>query len=318
MALPLPNICSGLNGPSISKPSIIVILAIIFFAHTQFRETHAADQPTGSLSQRLEGIFSDGDISAALTPSGGTVPKCEPPQIDMLPLRGGRAEVRVKSECRKYETVQFIYANFAFFRKLNEFGETTFNLDCFAGDGVPLGIVFADGSRENMPIVARDLDRISKVAVIWSAPVNLDLHAFEYSAMPQSPDHVWEGATGTSENALGKISASGRGHGFLSSSSDGTEEGTKIEVYTFFHHRRQTRGVINMALDYESRARDKRSTDTCGTGLYSEVEYEAILLEPDKSAKRLHSRFSPLSCGKRLSGIDRLNHKAVPEIVIRN
>lgn len=256
--------------------------------------------------------------SASLTPAQGLVPACPPPAFELTPISAGRARIVIQSECRRFETVRLRYANAEFIRAFDETGTLDFVLDCFAGDNIPATAEFEDGTTASETVRALDLDRMTKIAVLWSAPVNLDLHAFEYSALPESPDHVWAGAQRTEQDALRAVADTKRGHGFLSTSSTGEENGSKVEVYSFFHSPDQKRGVINMALDYESRSRSQRNIDTCGSGLYSELEFEAIKLEQNQSADRMFRKFLPLNCAMTLSGIDRLNHKTVPEIVIRN
>lgn len=259
------------------------------------------------------------NIPAALTPAQGQLPRCEDkPKFEVIAKSAGRSEIEIQSRCRRFEPVKLTYADVGFVRVLDENGQLKFSLDCFAGDQIPVTAEFSDGTTIAQPVRTLDLDIVTKITVIWSAPVNLDLHAFEYSALPGSPDHIWAGAprTETAARALANTPPN-RGHGFLSMSSNGREPGAKVEVYTFFRNGEQKRGVISMALDYESRARDQRNPDTCGTGLYSELEYEAILLDRNRAPERMFRKFLPLDCSKKLSGINRLNHKTVPEIVIR-
>jgi hypothetical protein len=256
--------------------------------------------------------------TAALTQAQGPVPSCPTERIELTPLSAGRSQIAIQSDCRKSEPVRIQYAGAEFVARIDQNGRLLFVLDCFAGDAPEISFIFADGTQDRKRAVALDLDRVTKLAVIWTAPVNLDLHAFEYSALPQSPDHIWSGAPLTENDARLKIGRTKRGHGYLSSASDGTGPGSKLEVYTLFHAPREPRGVISMALDYESRARPEHSPDTCGTGLYAELEYEAILLERQKPPVRLFRKFSSLDCEAKLSGIDRLNHKTVPEIIIKN
>jgi hypothetical protein len=154
--------------------------------------------------------------------------------------------------------------------------------------------------------------------VAWSAPVNLDLHAFEYSALPGSPGHVWQGAPSSADEAKSLMAQDKRGHGFISTASSGKEQGAKLEVYTFWQEPSQNAGVINMALDYESRASARGEAETCGTGLYSDLDYEAIILDRNRPAKRTFAKFASLDCAVKLTGTDRYSHQAVPEITIRN
>jgi hypothetical protein len=258
------------------------------------------------------------DASAALTPAGETIPACAAPRISIVPMRAGRAELVIDSDCRRFQSVRIRYASMEFVRTVDENGRLDFILDCIAGDAAPVEFVFADGSHVAKKLTTLDLDKVTKVAVIWSAPVNLDLHAFEYAAAPQSPGHIWRGSPSSESDAAKIIAAEKRGHGFMTVTSTGKENGTKLEVYTFWHQPGQKNGVINMALDYESRANGPRDMETCGSGLYSDLEYEAVLLDRNRPAKRFFAKFASLDCSKQLSGLDRYNHKSVPEIFIKN
>lgn len=243
---------------------------------------------------------------------------CPAPQIAIMPMSAGRSAISINSPCRQSESVRLQYAGLEFIRKLDQQGQLTFILDCMAGDTPPLKIVFSDGDQYSRQVKALDLERVTKLAVVWSAPVNLDLHAFEYSGSPQSDDHIWAGAPSTADESLGKTTEGERGHGFMSTTSLGDEAGTKLEVYTFWHRPGQGSGVINLALDYESRAKKKRDIDTCGTGLFSDLEYEAFLLARNAPAKRYFRAFTSIECSVTLTGIDRFNHKSLPQIFIRN
>jgi hypothetical protein len=108
-----------------------------------------------------------------------------------------------------------------------------------------------------------------------------------------------------------------RGHGFMTTVSNGTEPGAKLEVYTFWRQADQKNGVISMALDYESRARRPQDPDTCGNGLYSEVRYETILFDRNISIKRQFGSLGTIDCNMQLDGFARYNNKTIPEITAK-
>lgn len=245
-------------------------------------------------------------------------PECPPPRVDVMPRPAGLTEFVLDSPCRKLQIVRIRYAGLEFIRAIDEQGSLEFTLDCVAGDGVPVEFIMADGSQVSKKIVTFDLDRVTKIAVVWSAPVNLDLHAFEYAALAGTPGHVWQGAPLSNSDAKSLITKDKRGHGFISTKSSGKERGTKLEVYTFWQEPNQKAGVVNMALDYESRAGETQDPETCGTGLYSDLEYETMILDRKRPVKRSFARFASLDCSVKLNGFDRYSHKAVPEITVRN
>jgi hypothetical protein len=261
---------------------------------------------------------SPGPISlSAKAPPITRAAACAPAQIAAAPLPGGLMQITIQSPCRQRQTIRLLYAGIEFVRRLDPDGRLTTQVDCVAGDEFPVDLFFEDGSTTSLSVAALDLGRVTKVAVLWKAPVNLDLHAFEYAARPDMPGHVWVGAPSSAIEAQRRIEQTRRGHGFLSSSSTGTESGTKIEVYTFWRHPEQKNGVVSMAIDYESRARAPQDPDTCGSGLYSEVKYETLLFDRKSSIKRQFGSFAPLECNIQLGGLARFNNKTVPEISAR-
>ena len=225
--------------------------------------------------------------------------------------------VAIDSPCRSREAVRFIYAGIDFIRSLDDAGKLSVAIDCIMGDAFPVDVLFADDSRYSLKVTALDLDRITKVALLWRAPVNLDLHAFEYAARLDQPGHVWAGAPSSPGAALEQTTQTARGHGFMSSLSTGQKDGgTQMEVYTFWRHANQKSGVVSLALDYETRSRSPPDTDTCGNGLYSEISYETIVLDRNKVKRQLAS-LAPIDCGVQLTGPARYNTRTIPEITTR-
>ena len=210
--------------------------------------------------------------------------------------------------------MRVIYAGIEFMRRLDDGGNLTTQIDCIAGDGFPADLIFEDGSRSSLQVMALDLARVTKIAVLWRAPVNLDLHAFEYAAKPGKPGHVWAGAPSSARASEAGTAETRRGRGFMSSLSTGAEGGTKLEVYTFWRSPEQKGGVVSMALDYESRAREPQDPDTCGNGLYSEIRYETILFDRNVSYKQQFASLASIACNIQLSGLARYNNKTIPEI----
>ena len=85
----------------------------------------------------------------------------------------------IASACHAGQDVRIVYDTAALVRRLSATGALEIVIDLFAGTKRSVDVVFADNARRVIPAVASDMDKVSKVAVIWRAPVNLDLHAFE-------------------------------------------------------------------------------------------------------------------------------------------
>ena len=108
-------------------------------------------------------------------------------------------------------------------------------------------------------------------------------------------NHVWPGSPSSRWQSEERKRQDNRGHGFISFASDGRDGGDQLEVYTFVHAAHQTAGAITLALDYESRARRPRDPDTCGTGLYADLEYKVSVWRPDGRVSRSRGVFSAMN-----------------------
>ncbi len=241
--------------------------------------------------------------------------ECEP-SIAVEPMSAGSARLSLSAPCLPRRKVRFRYDAIELVRNLDASGRLTMTFDCFFGDKIPLTVSFQDGPTIPVQLRALDLDRVTMVAVAWKGSVNLDLHAFEYAATLSDENHIWAGAPSSRLQAGERRQRDNRGHGFISFASDGTGEGDQIEVYTFLHEANQAAGAITLALDYESRARSPRDPDTCGTGLYADLEYRAFVWRPDGKVARSRGMFSSIGCNQPVDEANRYNAKALPQILL--
>lgn len=242
--------------------------------------------------------------------------ECSAPEITTEAVDGGQMRIRVAAPCRKSEAVQISYGGAEIIRKLDAWGSLDYTLDCFAGTSSQVELRFADGSRQAFPVKANDLDKVSKVAVLWRAPVNLDLHVFEYGAGFDKPGHLWANATGSPGAARLKAQAERKGYGYLSSADREKTLGDKLEVYTFFHSDEQASGTIALALDYETRG-EMPSGATCGRGGLAEIDFQVIILPRKGQATRQSGVLTRVDCGTRISQEARYNQSALPGLRIR-
>ncbi|MGH6816774.1 MAG: hypothetical protein ACREC6_13835, partial [Hyphomicrobiaceae bacterium] len=241
---------------------------------------------------------------------------CPSAEIVTTPLPAGRMRIAVKSACRAGEEVAFVYGGAAIVRKLDAAGLLAYEFDCFNGTGTPLEIGFADKTRRTIDIATQDLDKVSKVTVIWRVPVNLDLHAFEYAAAHNEAGHIWAKTPSSLQAAREQSQAKKRGHGFLGVSDDGRTPGDKIEVYTFWHNEEQVSAAVGMALDFESRG-DAPNGEMCGAGTHARVQYEVVVLSRGTPIRRQTQEFAPMDCGTRLTREVRYSQDTVPILRIR-
>lgn len=242
--------------------------------------------------------------------------ECGAPEITTEALDGGQMRIRVAAPCHKNETVQISYGGAELIRRLDAWGSLDFALDCFVGSSSQVEVRLADGTRRTFAARANDLDNVSKVALIWHAPVNLDLHVFEYGAGFDKPGHVWASAAGSQGAARINAQAERKGHGYLSAADTEKTVGDKVEVYTFFHNDEQSSGSIALALDYETRG-DKPSGATCGRGALAEIDFQVVILPRKGQATRQSGVLTRVDCGVSISREARFNQSALPGLRIR-
>jgi hypothetical protein len=238
------------------------------------------------------------------------------PAIDVKPVSAGLSQIAISAPCLANGKVHFRYDSVELIRTLDAAGGLTLMFDCFLGDKPPLTIVFSDGSESVVQLRTVDLDRITKIAVIWRGDVNLDLHAYEYAAAASDEGHIWAGAPSDRWQVEERRMRDKRGHGFLSFMSDGSEEGDHMEVYTFVHEASQKTGAVTLALDYESRARPTKDADTCGTGLYADLEYKVAVWRPNGHVSRSRGSFAPMGCNQASDQTARYISKALPQLIL--
>jgi hypothetical protein len=259
------------------------------------------------------GIFCTGLLLNC--PVQSAAAECEP-SISVEPMTSGLARLALSAPCLPGHKVRFVYGGLELVRTLDEAGRLSAVFDCFLGEKAPMTVAFADGPEIPVELRTLDLDRVTIIAVSWKGGVNLDLHAFEYAAKLADENHVWAGAPGSPWQAEDRKKRDGRGHGFMSFTSDGAAEGDQLEVYTFVHAPKQSSGAVTLALDYESRSRRPQDPDTCGTGLYADLEYRVSVWHPGGRISRSRGMFAPLPCGQPPDEIARYSAKALPQFVL--
>lgn len=254
-------------------------------------------------------------ISPSTLKLDGDAP-CRATDVTTEPLDGGQMRIRIAAACHPGEAVQLSYGGAEFIRKLNAYGSLDFVLDCFAGSASAAELRFADGTKQTLPVVAKDLDKLSKVAVVWRAAANLDLHVFEYGARDDEPGHVWAKAPSSIGAARVQAQADKRGHGLLGAIDDAETLGDKVEVYTFMHNDDQTSGAISMALDYETRG-EKPEGATCGGGALAEIDFQVNILPRGGQVSRQTGVLTRVDCGTVIAREARFNQSALPVLRIK-
>lgn len=287
------------------------------------REANELDVASVSTTARHESVATT--AGAVLTPpkllevakpSPAPAPvNCDIPQISTDPLDGGRMHIRFTSVCRAGQQVRLAYGGADFVRHIDQSGAFDDIVDCFAGRASSVEIAFPDGRTKTVAAVANDFDRVTKIAVFWQAPVNLDLHVFEYAAKPGQKGHVWAKAPSDPALAQETVAADHRAHGFISTLGDGSNDQRKVEVYTLLHHSEQSSGLISMAVDFETRGETPMAA-SCRGGAVAEVPFQISVLDRRGQKTIQAGILAAAECGKQLGAGTRFDDTVLTPIKI--
>lgn len=237
-------------------------------------------------------------------------------EITSEPLEAGRLRIVVQSPCRAGEPVLLDYGSTPFQHVLDDDGSLTTELDLFLGISSRLVVRFSEGHQQAVDLSKADLRDVTKVAIVWQAGINLDLHVLEYAAGFGDEGHVWAGVPSSLARAQAAAGKARRGRGFLSSTSDGRGEGMQVEVYTFLRSQTQRKGTLSLIVDHASRG-DMPRGEMCGSGRFASVGFQMIWLERGEVTYSGRRLFAVAPCDQKLSKEQRFNRYAVEDLQVR-
>ena len=239
---------------------------------------------------------------------------CNKPNIQLSAIEGGQTKINIKSSCPN-KSVQIQYADLIYKRHLNDVGELEFILDCFAGDNTPIKIILDNKTEFIKKPVTKDLEQLTKVAVIWQGQEDLDLHAFEYGASEGEIGHIWEQSPSSYLKATHLSKSKSLGHGFLSTSSQRLlPNDPKIEVYTFINSPHQEYGAIKLALQHNKKDRDNNK-ETCGKNETTTLDYTTTVLVRNSKLEKNNAAAILNPCLS-IKTAKYYHSQAVPDIII--
>jgi hypothetical protein len=303
------------SAPPPALPAQSISLMEKLPAPAEVKPPAEAPSPPQKPGRSPGGKLSD-PLPAGAAPAAAGTAGCGTAQIAAASVAGGRMRIDIDSGCRGGESVQVTYGAVKFERALDKAGRLAFTLDLFQGREPEIAVQFQDGTRTAVAAKSDDLDKVSKLAVMWRTPVNLDLHAFEYTARLGANGHVWAGQPGSVETAQTQAAADARGRGFLSFQSDASTPGDKVEVYTFWHVPGQDGGAVTLAVDHETRGATPKA-ETCGAGKLASVEMHVWRLVRGADLETEERMLASVPCGSELPAEVRYNPDSMPHLRVR-
>ena len=186
---------------------------------------------------------------------GGEQTASCPVDVKSAPRPGASISLLVTSVCRPGQIVTIEHAGLAFNLRLDDNGRITTSIPAFETTAV-VNVSFDDGASEQVRIVVRDAEDIERVAIIWTAPVPVDLHAFEGGAAEDTEGHVWE------QNPRRYRDTLTGGGGYLETFGDTAIQGGYLaEVYSLPVNRLRQQNDIRMELRVDD------ATGFCGQNM---------------------------------------------------
>ncbi len=155
---------------------------------------------------------------------------------------GATIALFISSLCRANQVVTLSHAGFSFSERTDDRGVLSAVIPAFTSLAT-VDVIFEDGVTASAQITLRDASELERLAIVWSAPVNLDLHAFEGNATENSEGHIWVNNQRTYRDTL--IG----GGGFLETFGDPSiEGGSMAEVYSLPTSRIRRQTSVNLDL----------------------------------------------------------------------
>ncbi len=199
---------------------------------------------------------------------------------------GGEISLSLSAPCMPDSAMTIRQGAFEFTATTDSSGEYSDTIPAFAQNAV-LTALLADGITKSVDVFVPDADRFTRVALLWSGDVDLDLHAAEYGARLGQPGYVWSGEPASYRQSHKK------GGGYLQTYGAG---GSFAEIYTLPVSKRQVSGVVDLSLHVAGGS----------TACDQNVDLRILRFEGG-SSDASNVRFTLGSCGDNMSGYEVIN-----------
>lgn len=156
--------------------------------------------------------------------------------------KGAELVATVVSPCRPGQSFEVDHAGLVFTAVTDLDGVSNFIVPAMASNAI-VSVQFGDGASKEESIQVPNMERVTRVAVMWSADIDFDIHAREFGARTGDKGHIWSDQPGDYSTAR----RAGGGYLTLLGPKNGT--GNKAEVYTVIRSSRTQSGLIDLSLE---------------------------------------------------------------------
>ena len=233
-----------------------------------------------------------------------------PPAMTIDVRRAARSIVTVDAPCHATTVAQLEYSGLRLAIPLDAQGKGDLTVLGFE-PSAPALISFDNGEVIDFDLPFKGVDRVSRVALVWELPVNLELNAIEFGSPLLGDDHV------RPDNPRSFQDVRRRGGGFLHTYRSYARVGQNAQIYSFWHRRGGRSGVVNLMIDFASRNRDLLD-GTCGDGKYAAPSFLIIRSEAGRLERPILRKLAAIDCSYVTQEVDdkRLISGAVSDLLV--
>ena len=211
-----------------------------------------------------------------------------PPSTRIDVRRGAESTINILSPCHAGTLAELKYSGLKIAVPISEDGSGAVLALGFEANSAAQ-ITFAGGDRITFDLPFKGALLVSRIAVVWDPPVDLDLHALEYGGKLGSEDHVFA----RRPRQFSDVRKSGGGYLKLYNSYNGV--GQSAEIYTFFSRRSPPTGIVRLALDFASLRRSENAP-FCGEGRLSDPPFMVLRSDRGQVQRPVIRRLASTPC----------------------
>lgn len=243
-------------------------------------------------------------------PAAASAPCTAVPAMTLQVRGAGETMVFVEAPCHAGTVAELSYSGLRLAVPVDEHGRGSVSVLGFEPSSAAV-LSFWDGKKFQLDLPFKGIDRVSRVALAWDAPVELGLNALELGAPVDSRGHVRPGAPRSFDEVRKD------GGGWLAMWLPVAGVGQSVQVYSWYHRDGEAPGVVRLLVDFVSRDRDRRPS-ACGSGADAAPQFVVLRSNAGRPERPVVRQIAALDCAVVASqgGDTRLISGAVDDLVI--
>lgn len=230
------------------------------------------------------------------------------PQVNIAPQAHAITRVIVDAPCFVGRPILLRYHGIELGAIVDADGGAAFSVPGFERTA-EIELAYPDGTSLTAEIPFSGTDRIVRVALVWDAPVTLELHA------KSAFDDFWSTGHIRPENLGDPRTARRRGSGYLLRHDAPRGLGDSLRIYTHYVRRSVDAEVVDLLVDFASRRRIG-ARETCGTGPFAAPAYRVVRATFGQMERERRAIIGAIGCDEVADYGNRLDDGAVRDIVI--